>query len=116
MLAKLNSRELEDAHRRLSEIEHKLCNTAADARGRFFTEIQENMLDRNPPRFDKGTTMSQAFRMGMDAGVVCVFDAVDKRGLDIYDDEVPINAVMNTEDNFADLVDHSQLWATHINS
>lgn len=109
-----NPEELEKAYAVVARLEQELAEASFDQRLLFFTEVQAEMSDRNVPRFDKGATMSQAFRIGMDAGVECVMNAIDRRDVVILRDETWLNVVMKEEG--PDIVSMSELWANHINS
>lgn len=111
---RLNAEELEKAYAVVAELEKQLVDASRDQRLLFFTEVSLEMSDRNIPTFNKGTTMSQAFRMGMDAGVESVFNACDRRDVVLMRDETYINVDLGTDG--PDLISMADLWASHINS
>uniref|UniRef100_A0AB39CCL7 Uncharacterized protein n=1 Tax=Pseudomonas phage RVTF4 TaxID=3236931 RepID=A0AB39CCL7_9VIRU len=115
MLApKVSSKQLEEAYAKTNELEKALVQSSVEQRMLFFCEVQGEMNDFNVPKFERGATMSQAFRMGMDYGVEATLNAIEKRGLMIINDETPINVVMTDEG--ADLGNIADLWANYINS
>jgi hypothetical protein len=107
--------ELEKAYALVNELEKELVADAQMARGILFAEIQANVLDQNPPKFDKGATMTQAFRMGLDRGVDCVLNAVDTRSILMIDGNDRMLNVDITSDG-PDMLPLVDLWASYINS
>lgn len=110
----VSAKELEKAYALVSELEKELVDSSRDQRLLFFTEVGVEMVDRNVPKFQKGTTMSQAYRMGMEAGVECVFNACDRRDIVMMRDETWLNVDFSSDG--PDLISMADLWASHINS
>ncbi|QBJ02876.1 hypothetical protein MZD04_gp350 [Pseudomonas phage Psa21] len=107
--------ELEEAYAKVAEIEAELVQEAADARILLFTEMQCQVNDRAIPTFRKGATMSQAFRMGIDAGIEVALDSMDRRGITLIDgDDRLLNVAFAHEG--PDLLPMNELWASYINS
>ena len=112
---KATKAELEKAYALINELEKELVAESQAARGVLFAEIQANVLDQNPPKFDKGSTMTQAFRMGMDRGVECTLTAIDTRGILMIDgNERMLNVDITS--NGPDMLPLADLWASYINS
>jgi len=107
--------ELEKAHAVVAELEKALTSASIAARITLFADVQANMNERPIPKFSKGTTMSQAYRMGMDVGVTCTFEGLDNIGATIVDGKERILNVTMIE-NDIDLVPMVDLWADYINS
>lgn len=112
---KATKAELEKAYALVNELEKELVADSQMARGIWFADIQANVLDQNPPKFDKGSTMTQAFRMGIDRGVECVLSAVDSRGILMIDGNDRMLNVDITSDG-PDMLPLVDLWTTYINS
>lgn len=109
-----NPADLEKAYEVVARLERELVEASRDQRLLFFTEIQAEVADRNVPAFTKGTTMSQAFRMGIDAGVECVMNSIDRRDVTLLRDETWLNVDFQGEG--PDTISMADLWASHINS
>lgn len=107
--------ELEKAHAVLEELERKMIESSRYARTTFFSEIQQQSNDRNVPNFQKGATMSQAFRMGMDAGIEVTLASIDNCQVLLTDGSERILNVDLAGDE-PDLVSIADLWAGYVNS
>lgn len=106
--------ELERAYEVIARLEQEVVEASRDQRLLFFSEVQGEIADRNIPTFPKGATMSQAFRMGMDAGVECTMAAIDKRDITMLQGETWLNVDFARES--PDIMSMSDLWASYINT
>jgi len=107
--------ELEHAHAVLKDLERKMVESSRVARVAFFSEIQTQVNDRNIPAFAKGATMSQAYRMGMDAGVEATLVSIDNCSVVMTDGrERMLNVDLSGDE--PDIVPIADMWASYINS
>jgi hypothetical protein len=113
--SKVTKEELEKAYAMVAEMEKELEEESEMARGFFFAEVQANVLDQNPPKFDKGSTMSQAFRSGLNRGVECVFNAIDTKNVLLIDGDDRMLNVQIT-DHGPDMISMTDRWVGYINS
>lgn len=113
--SKVTKEELEKAYSIVADLERELEEESEMARGFFFAEVQANVLDQLPPKFDKGSTMSQAFRSGMNRGVECVFNAIDTKNMLLIDGDDRMLNVQIT-DHGPDMIPMIDRWSNYINS
>lgn len=107
--------ELERAYAAIDEIERKMIESSRVGRIAFFTEIQTQASDRTVPKFAKGATMSQAFRIGVDAGVEITLNSIDTCGILLTDHKERLLNVDLTGDG-PDMLNIADMWAGYINS
>lgn len=113
--AKVSKEELEKAYATVALIEEELAKETVAAREVFFTGLEKNLGDLPVPKFNRGTTMSQAFRMGSSAGAIAVFEELDQIGALVTDgSERMLNVIMG--DHGPDIESFTVLWANHINT
>lgn len=107
--------DLEEAYERVRKLEKKVVDKGYEGRTIFFAGIQADLNDRNPPKFERGMTMSQAYRMGMDYGVTVALDNIDQLGEPIVDSKERILNIGKI-DGGLDLIPLTTAWADYLNS
>ncbi|WDS62093.1 hypothetical protein [Pseudomonas phage D6] len=111
----VTKQDLEKAYAVLDDLERKMIESSRVARVAFFSEVQSQVNDRNVPIFQKGATMSQAFRMGMDAGVEATLVSIDNCSIVMTDGRERILNVDHSVEG-PDIIPIADMWAGYINS
>lgn len=107
--------DLEEAYDRVNRLEKKVVDKGFEGRTIFFAGIQADLNDRNPPKFEKGMTMSQAYRLGMDYGVTVTLDNLDQLGEPIVDSKERILNIGKI-DGGLDLISLTSAWTDYLNT
>lgn len=107
--------ELEKAYALIATMEQDFLDEAYAARTILFADVQAQLNEQSVPKFGRGATMTQAFRMGMDTGVTCAFTGLDNIGALVIDssERMLTATLINDAPDVCSLAD---TWADYINS